>query len=226
MRWVWVAAVFVLPACLSACIGCGGAIRSTSADAGPGDAGVTGSGDDGGDCGGGSSSGGTSTGLPDGFVSAVLMNAPCEPGGPTVNLVSIGMATPGRPITVTSGGSNGGTPAQTAQIDCQIIPYCDGFSVSIDATVMSMGVSAPSFQITTRPMDLVTASGGTVEANLGDWQGHNCTLSFTYLGAPVPESPPVAPGRIWGHVECPMVTSGQGVRCSAEADFLVENCTR
>jgi hypothetical protein len=69
----------------------------------------------------------------------------------------------------------------------------------------------------------------------GTFQSSDCTLTFQYEGGPVPASPPIAAGRIWGHVSCPAAqASGQTVtgpdggsqprQCDGEADFLFEQC--
>jgi hypothetical protein len=54
----------------------------------------------------------------------------------------------------------------------------------------------------------VTTSGGTgITASLyssvdqGPYAETNCTVSYTYQGQPVPVSPAVAAGRIWGHID-------------------------
>jgi hypothetical protein len=45
---------------------------------------------------------------------------------------------------------------------------------------------------------------------------------------PVPASPPIAAGRIWGHLRCPHAFDNEtpSVVCDVEADFMFENCTQ
>lgn len=63
-----------------------------------------------------------------------------------------------------------------------------------------------------------------------------CTITYVYdpggsvggVGGDkaVPDNPPIAAGRIWGHIKCPNTTtmSMQGAVCDAEADFIFEQC--
>jgi hypothetical protein len=88
------------------------------------------------------------------------------------------------------------------------------------------------------PCPPVIALTGTFEnGQLGRYTSDSCTIAFTYDGAPVPLNPPIAPGRIWGHLSCPNAQRGDisimspdgGVTpatCDTEADFLFENCTQ
>jgi hypothetical protein len=66
------------------------------------------------------------------------------------------------------------------------------------------------------------------------YSASDCTLTYTYDHNPVPDSSPVAPGRIWAHVSCVDAMAMSSVllpdggtvpqTCDAEADFLFENC--
>jgi hypothetical protein len=65
----------------------------------------------------------------------------------------------------------------------------------------------------------------------GTYSQSACTLAFTYNGTSVPDSPPIAAGRIWGHLSCPVAVGSAGAgggaaapQCDAEADFLFEQC--
>jgi hypothetical protein len=70
----------------------------------------------------------------------------------------------------------------------------------------------------------------------GDFRATDCTISYSYMGGPVPvNGPPVQAGRIMAHIDCAnAVNMGQsGVAadggitsrtCDAHADFLFENC--
>ena len=69
----------------------------------------------------------------------------------------------------------------------------------------------------------------------GTYRETDCTISFTYQQEAVPDNPPIAAGRIWGHISCPTAqVAGQTVmlpdggtqnrQCDAEADFLFEQC--
>ena len=67
--------------------------------------------------------------------------------------------------------------------------------------------------------------GGTFTRSDGTYTQSTCSLAFTYQGSAVPAAPPIAAGRIWGHLSCPaaQVSGGTG-QCDAEADFLFEQC--
>ena len=79
--------------------------------------------------------------------------------------------------------------------------------------------------------------GGVFREEAGSTDPMGCTITYEYdpFGTtggvagdqPVPTSPPIAAGRIWGHIKCPnaVSTSTPGVACDAEADFLFEQCS-
>jgi hypothetical protein len=150
----------------------------------------------------------------------------------------VGTDTPGKPTTVVDQGSTG---SGTATIDCTVHPSGSGFDISLSISVA--GNPGGSVTITSpQGAGAVTTSGGTgITASFynavdeGPYSETNCTLSFTYMGQPVPVSPAVATGRIWGHIECPdaedtgQETTGPdgGIAhptCAASADFLFEQC--
>jgi hypothetical protein len=69
----------------------------------------------------------------------------------------------------------------------------------------------------------------------GNYRDENCTITFTYQGNTVPDQPPLAAGRIWGHISCPNAENSgktvqgedggtENVTCDGEADFLFEQC--
>lgn len=77
--------------------------------------------------------------------------------------------------------------------------------------------------------------------NVPFWDGafsqNDCTVAATYVGGPVPMSPPVASGRLWVHLSCPKMLNKSGTQvrlmdgsqvaeaCDGEADFIFENCS-
>jgi hypothetical protein len=81
---------------------------------------------------------------------------------------------------------------------------------------------------------------GDITYQGSEYQATNsCTVTFTYSGAPVPESPPIARGRIWAHLSCPQMGDPNMVRhvtlmdmslvpevCDGEVDFIFENCSQ
>jgi hypothetical protein len=134
-----------------------------------------------------------------------------------------------------------GTGSGTVSVQCTVHPSGNGFDIALSIAVTGM----PGGNVTiTSPAGAgaVTTSGGTgitasfySTVDLGPYVSNDCTLAFTYGGQPVPISPSVAAGRIWGHIDCPDATnSGQMIvgpdggpmaaSCVASADFLFEQC--
>ncbi len=158
-------------------------------------------------------------------------------GRAVVDLAPLGTATSDKPTTVSSGGSTG---SGTANITCTVHPSGNGFDIDLSVTVAgtpggNVTISSPA------GAGAVTMSGGTgitasfTSGTMGPYSSNACTLTFTYEGQPVPVSPAVAAGRIWGHIDCPdaaiagqMTTGPDGgvreVSCPASADFLFEQC--
>ena len=112
----------------------------------------------------------------------------------------------------------------------------------ISYAIIALGVAAMIYHYATTGSALrlgLSFTGGTDitasfynSVDLGPYEEDDCTISYTYLGSAVPISPPIAAGRIWGHVNCPKaVDSGQNngtgaVTCPASADFLFEQCNQ
>lgn len=141
------------------------------------------------------------------------------------------------PVTVRDGDSTG---SDVFGVTCSVRAVGAGFDVSL--TLSDQGPQGGSVTIASRAgAGDVTASGGshitaTFASTLGGEiaRGSDCTITPTYQGQPVPMSPSVFAGRIWGHVSCPkaVLTSeagapdAAGAPCDAEADFLFENCAK
>jgi hypothetical protein len=132
------------------------------------------------------------------------------------------------PTRVANGGMSGGGQVSIA---CIVESVGNGFDVSLRAAVG--GASGGSFEVTSPSgQGAVTTSGAmgiqtaamSTSANAA-YQSSACTLSYTYKGTTVPDSPPVTAGRIWGHVSC-MDAAGPAGTCDLEADFLFEQCTQ
>jgi hypothetical protein len=225
-------------ACVTAlAVGACGGGTAASSDAGT----APGTGDDGG--GGGGDAAGSSA---DAFVAVSLGAGPSSPA-PSCNVtaganaLAIGSAsTPGFPNTIHDGGvAPSGSPVH---VSCSVTPAGSGFDVALAATLE--GLAGGSLTITSPPgAGAVTASGAngitaTLQtASLGTYREADCTIVFTYEGAPVPDSPAVAAGRIWGHLSCPHAVLGgvtttapdggvEQVACDSEADFLFEGCAQ
>jgi hypothetical protein len=87
----------------------------------------------------------------------------------------------------------------------------------------------------------VSAGGQNITAELDTngymFQASDCNISFTYQNSTVPQNPPIAKGRIWGHLSCTKMVDAGGKMailmdgsqvseaCGLEADFIFENCS-
>jgi hypothetical protein len=218
----WIAIV------VAAAVGCGGQSAAPAADGG-------------GDAGGSSSSGDADTGsviIPDAFVMATVQDTAggtCNLTAPTT-VLDVGAPTSFKPATVQNNGAQPGGGAVT--VTCSVVASNGGFDVQLDAEQLgpqggSLRISSPAGQ------GAVTTAGGTVsvtftnETDVGSDAQDNCTITYTYQGLPLSDpsllgtNPPVAAGRIWGHVSCPAATdnlTSPPAQCDGEADFLFENC--
>jgi hypothetical protein len=194
----------------------------------------------------GSGSSGTSSGQAssaDAFVTTVVGPGSASPVT-VCNLTSadaildIGQPVAGKPLTVSDGDSSGGSQVH---VTCSVRAVGAGFDIALSATLE--GVNGANLTITSPTgAGAVTANGGSgitgvfQSTNLGTYRQNDCTITFTYNGETVPDSPPIAAGRIWGHISCPAAQDGArqvmepdggstNVQCDAEADFLFEQCS-
>jgi hypothetical protein len=153
--------------------------------------------------------------------------------GSRVTVLDIGTPSSPLPTALHDGDTSAGSQVAVA---CAVTPVGNGFDVTLSAAISgpmggSLTIDSPS------GLGAVTATGGTgiasvfESAGAGTYSGTACTIAFTYKGGAVPTSPPIAPGRIWGHISCPTATSSAPAssgdfvpQCDAEADFLFENC--
>ena len=145
--------------------------------------------------------------------------------------LAIGTPTGGLPVTAVDGSSQSGG---VVGVSCSVVT---GFDVTLQA-----GLSGPTGSTLVISGQVSVATGGmNVRGSLtssGDaFVENDCTIAFTYRGGRVPAAPPIAPGRIWGHLSCPnMVNPSVAKRlmdgtqvsetCDGEADFLFENCAQ
>jgi len=195
---------------------------------------------------GGSDSGGSSGAAPptpDGFIAATVGPGSSSPST-VCNLASVepwlDVGTPtttGKPVTVPDGGTQSGA---TVNVSCTVTASGSGFDVSL--SIEQQGTEGSTVTITSQPGEgVVTLTGGHgitgvfQSGSFGTYRASDCTLAFTYAGSPVQAQPPIAAGRIWGHISCPAAqisgetTVGpdggtQDIQCDAEADFLFEQC--
>ncbi len=172
----------------------------------------------------------------DAYVAATVAagdGGTCNVSSATV-IVDIGeAAAASKPATIANGGSEPGGPS--VSVSCSVIASGSGFNVQLSAG--TLGPGGGSFSVTSlpgQPLDpkiggkvLTTWTNPSVGSYSEPENGPDCTLTYSYQGGPIPTSPPIAAGRIWAHVSCPMATDPDTEPlffCDGEADFLFENC--
>jgi hypothetical protein len=140
------------------------------------------------------------------------------------------------PTTVSNGGSQGNGRVSTT---CTVRAAASGFDVLADAALTGIGrltIISRSGQGISATTGGVGISGSFESGSLGHFSDSNCVVTFTYEGAPVADSPPIATGRIWGHLSCPEGVDPDVNRtlpdggispetCDLEADFLFDGCS-
>ncbi len=180
----------------------------------------------------------------DGFVQATMGPGPSSPPstcqlGTTQSWLTVGSPAPGKPNVVANGGQQNGDPVQ---VICSVVPVNAGFDVSLQMT--TEGSQGSSLTITSPPgLGAVTLAAGG-QGITAKWQSAtfssavetDCTIVFTYEGQPVPNTPTIAAGRVWGHLSCPQAVFNETVmdadggttalHCDGEADFLFEQCAQ
>jgi hypothetical protein len=144
-----------------------------------------------------------------------LQIGPTAMAGQTVQRVANGGI---NSVSCTVKASNGGFSVQ-AQIESTSSVVGQGGSLRITGNVGKDG-TATGIDVT------LNASGQT-------YAGSGCTITTGFganaiggvtLGLP-PALPSVAPGRLWGHLECLEASISNGTsHCKVEADFVLENC--
>jgi hypothetical protein len=184
----------------------------------------------------------------DAFVNAAVGGgSQCSAYPSLKEFVEIGTATSGHPNTVQDGGQdrNG-----NVSVTCKVTPNGNGFDIQL--TAVEAGVQGGSLTINSPGQGTVTANTSTgVSASFAQSAGGTsgivfresasggdpgCTITYLYdpggsvggVGGDkkVPVNPPIAAGRIWGHIKCPNAASQSqpGTYCVAEADFIFEQC--
>ena len=149
--------------------------------------------------------------------------------------VIVGSPTAPVPTTVADGDTQAGAPVH---VSCSVKASGDGFDVAASATVDGLNGGALTFSGHVTTMGGTGLAGSFNNAENGTFaqasaQAIGCTI--TYTGDPQPAMPAVAPGRIWGHIDCEdasrsneVVSSPNGMliprTSDGFADFLFENC--
>jgi hypothetical protein len=159
----------------------------------------------------------------------------CQAYNSAKPVVTIGTNTANSPVRVNDGDQNAGG---TVNVRCAV----DG-SFDLDLFAATGGSFAGSLQIAGHigPMGGSGLFGQIVAQGLtysqkADANG-GCSITFQYMGGPVPDPVPISQGRIWAHVSCLQMLSQDGhmvmfmgggsaqEACGGEADFIFENCS-
>jgi hypothetical protein len=169
---------------------------------------------------------GGTTSNADGFVQATVCSQPWLLAGAAVQEV---------PVTVRDGDSTG---TDVFSVTCTVHAVGGGFDVSLSLSDQGPQGGTVSITSPSGAGDVSGSGGSSISATFTSAHGviahgRNCTITPTYQGVPVSQSPSVFAGRIWGHVSCPaaVVTmeagapDAAGSQCDAEADFLFDNCS-
>jgi hypothetical protein len=189
---------------------------------------------------------------PDTFVNAAVgggAGGACSSYPGLQRWLQIGSALSGHPNTVQDGGNDRNA---NVSVSCTVHPQGSGFDIDLSAIEDgpnggSLTITSPSGagKVTTMTSTGVSAKfvgqSGIVYREEAGAMGQNgvdpgCTITYVYdpggsVGGVanevnVPTTPPIAAGRIWGHVKCPSAAAQaqNGVYCDAEADFIFEQC--
>jgi|HubBroStandDraft_6_1064221.scaffolds.fasta_scaffold817070_2 hypothetical protein len=172
---------------------------------------------------------------PDAFVQSFVQAAnrtstECNYGSQQT-WIDVGLATGNQPATVTDGQKQMGAGVS---VSCRVSASGSGFAVQANVALSGQG-SIAILGTVDATSGGTNVSGSFLSENLGDFSSQACTITYTYMGETVPASPPVAAGRIWGHLSCPASEDANILRtqadggtgpetCDTEADFRFEFC--
>lgn len=183
---------------------------------------------------------------PDTYINAALGSGSACSSYPSLERwLQIGTPTSPNPGTVQDGGSDRNA---NVSVNCTVHPQGSGFDIELTAIENgpmggSLTISSPQGMgsVTTNTSSGISATfvgqgGIAYREQVGANDATGCTITYQYdsggsVGgvagdAKVPVNPPIAGGRIWGHIKCPKAvsTAMPSVVCDAEADFLFEQC--
>lgn len=127
-------------------------------------------------------------------------------------------------------------PANCPAVNGEKKPCCiDGCDVEIAVKLTGAGDASATMQLTGTLFDKASGKPNAARAVFirqspsGGFSQPDCTVSFgnNYDGVANPVMD-VAPGRLWGLVECPKAAYNGGQTnikvCAAKAEILIENC--
>lgn len=165
------------------------------------------------------------------FVNASLKSPTSGGGACNLNgngpVFTIGTASSPTPKVVSDGQSFTGEGVPS--VSCKVSATNDGYSLDLQETDY-LGTFTLLGDVT------YPTIGGTVSITISTQGGSSyassastCTISYEYNGLAVPYSPPIAGGRIFGHVHCDdgiKLASDPTIDCGADVDILFDNCAQ
>jgi hypothetical protein len=166
------------------------------------------------------------------YIQGIASSSAICPFASQTAWINIGVETGNSPTTVADQGNQGGGQVSAS---CTVRGNGSNFDIQLNASLSNTGSITIVSNSPISPTDGGMGVTGTFESGtLGRYTSNNCTIKYSYNNGKVPVSPPIAGGRIWGHLSCLdaqrndlgfMVDGGTvNATCDTEADFLFENC--
>lgn len=148
--------------------------------------------------------------------------------------LQVGVETGSDPTLVADGDPQAGG---NVSVNCSVHPDGSGFDINLNASLSGL-MGATVYVASNSPVTSMGGMGitGTFEGMGGlNFTSDNCVLTYVYENGPIPNSPPIAPGRIWGHISCLDAHSNRVSNvdpdggttpqsCDGEADIIFTNC--
>ncbi len=138
---------------------------------------------------------------------------------------SLGDTTQHPIATVTSGTTANGVPVNAT---CSVAQDSGGYEINLylaygnEAALTISGQINTSGSGTPGTQSNITASfdDNLPHGLIANMNEKDCTITFPSSGMGI------APGMVWGYLNCPTETGGSGTPCLGTAEFLFEDCTQ
>lgn len=150
-------------------------------------------------------------------ITTVLAGSDTSDGGLSMN-----------PTRVPNGTTEGGT----VDIVCSVAPSGSNFDIALSAELATSQAGAGGSILVNGTVDATTGAQSSIAGTFVIAGGvtfveKDCTITYPTM----PPGGPVAPGRIWGKIDCPnAVAQGQNASgtpntCDLSALFVFEDCS-
>jgi hypothetical protein len=172
------------------------------------------------------------------YIQPSFMMAAACPFGSRKEWVDVGSPTGTQPTTVSDGNSQSGG---NVSVSCSVHPNGSSFDLNLNAGLTGSGsmtiTSSPNAPVS-YPAGGMHVTGTFLSGANGRYASDSCAISYMYNNGKVPNTQPIAGGRIWAHLSCVNAqrTDGAGMllpdggttpdTCDTEADFIFENCSQ